>query len=533
MAIAEATAAPIDIERSVSPWLIAPVVALASFMEVLDISIANVALNHIAGALGASLDESTWVLTSYTVTNVMILPVSAWLSTVLGRRNYFQLSIIGFSLTSLLCGIAPTLGLLVLFRALQGLTGGGLQPVSQAILMDAFPPAMRGVAMAVFGLAVVFAPAIGPTLGGWLTDNFDWRWVFLINVPVGFLVSLLVQAFVKDPEYLVRERAQRRRVGIKLDGIGLSLLVVGVGFLQVVLDRGQDDDWFGSNAIVIMSATSAIAIVSFIIWEWNSDHPIVDLRLLRYRNFAIGCLQLFVLGVVVLSSVTLMPLFVQELLGYPAMQAGYVMTAGGCVMIVTMPFTGWLLSRYDGRWMMAIGFLVCGISTLKLTTLDLTASFAVLAWCWVFAQSSLAFIFIPINVMAYTGVPADKTGDISGLLNMFRNLGASVGISMATTELSRRAQYHQEILSAQTSPLNSAYRSMLQGASHAVASISNGAVETVARANAFIYQEILQQANLMAFLDDFQVIGYCALALVPLAFLMERGPTAKGPVSMH
>ena len=519
VAVADTPAAP----AGTNPWVIAPVVALAAFMEVLDTSIANVSLRHIAGTLSAAVDESTWVLTSYTVTNVMIVPVSAWLSVVLGRKNYFLLSIVGFSIASLFCGVAPTLGLLVAFRAVQGLTGGGLQPVSQAILMDAFPPAKRGMAMAVYALAVVFAPAIGPTLGGWITDNFDWRWVFLINLPVGIAVAMLVQLLVHDPEHLVQENAQRRRAGIKLDYIGLSLLVSGAGFLQIVMDRGQQADWFSSDSIIVMTIVAVLSIAAFIIWELTSDDPIVDLGMFRYRNFTIGGILMFVLGAVVLSSITMVPLFVQEVLNYTATQAGMVMTAGGCIMVVAMPLTGALVSKIDGRWIMAVGFVVFGISILYLTNFDLTTTFGRLSWSWIAVQSALGMIFIPINVLAYTKVPPNKTGDVSGLLNMFRNLGAGVGISLATTELARRAQFHQEFLSAQTSNLNPSYHDVLQGTSQALTAVSSGVGEAVQRASAVIYDQILLQANLMAFLDNFWVLGFLAMAMLPLPFLMKKG----------
>lgn len=518
---------------AVNPWLIAPIVALAAFMEVLDTSIANVALSHIAGSLAASVDESTWVLTSYTVTNVMILPISGWLSSVLGRKNYFMASIVGFTVSSLLCGLAPSLGLLVMFRALQGLTGGGLQPVSQAILVESFPAKKRGMAFAIYGLAVVFAPAIGPTLGGWITDNFDWRWIFLFKVPLGILVCMLVQKLVHDPDYLVKERAERRSKGINFDYIGLSLLVAGVGFLQVVLDRGQQDDWFGSTSIVVMAAVSVIALVAFVIWQLNSDDPIVDLRLFRYRNFAIGSLQMFTLFLVLLSSIVLVPLFTQELLGYTATDAGLVLTAGGCVMILAMPLTGVLVSKLDARWILAIGLALCGLSTLYAANFDLTTSFSTLAWNRVAFQGAMALTFIPINVIAYAGLPHEKSGAASGLINMFRNLGSSVGVSIATTLLVRRAQYHQEVLSAQANGLNPHYQTALHSLSQTMGALSTDTAQAVLRASGFIYQQIQQQATLLAFLDDFWILGLFALALAPLAFLLKKSDDVSHAAELH
>ena len=518
---------------AVNPWVIAFIVALAAFMEVLDTSIANVALSHIAGSLAASVDESTWVLTSYTVTNVMILPISGWLSSVMGRKNYFLLSIVGFTLSSLLCGLAPSLGLLVMFRALQGLTGGGLQPVSQAILFESFPAAKRGMAVAIYGLAVVFAPAIGPTLGGWITDNFDWRWVFLVNVPVGVFVWAAVQMLVRDPEYLIKERAERRRRGINFDYIGLSLLIAGVGFLQVVLDRGQQDDWFGSSSILVMAAVSAVALVAFVIWQWNSEDPLVDLRLFKHRNFAIGTAQMFTLFVVLLSGIVLMPLFTQELLGYTATDAGMVLTAGGSVMIVMMPLTGKLVNKVDARRVLAVGLALCGLSLLYAANFDLTTTFSTMALNRVAFGVSMALAFIPINVIAYTGLPQEKSGAAAGLINVFRNLGSSVGISVSTTLLARRAQYHQEVLSAQANALNSRYTDALHALSQTMGTVSSDAAQAALKAGGFIYQQIVQQATLLSFLDVFWILGVFALVLAPLAFLLEKGGDTSHAAELH
>jgi len=516
-----------------NPWVIAFVVALAAFMEVLDTSIANVALSHIAGSLGASVDESTWVLTSYTVTNVMILPISGWLSSVLGRKNYFQLSIVGFTLSSLLCGLAPSLGLLVMFRALQGLTGGGLQPVSQAILFESFPASKRGMAVAIYGLAVVFAPAIGPTLGGWITDNFDWRWIFLVKLPLGIFVWAAVRALVQDPEYLIKERAERRSKGISFDYIGLSLLVAGVGFLQVVLDRGQQDDWFGSSAILVMAVVSAVSLVAFVIWQWNSEDPLVDLRLFKHRNFAIGTVHTFALFVVLLSGIVMMPLFTQELLGYTATDAGMVLTAGGSVMILMMPITGKLVSKVDARWILAAGLALFGLSTLYAANFDLTTTFATMALNRVAFGIAMALAFVAINVIAYTGLPQEKSGAAAGLINVFRNLGASVGISISTTLLARRAQYHQQVLAAQTSTLNTPYTDALHRLSRTMGTLSSDAADAAHRAGGFIYQQIVQQATLLSFLDVFWVLGVFALLLAPLAFLLQKGGDTSHAAELH
>ncbi|MGA9854819.1 MAG: DHA2 family efflux MFS transporter permease subunit [Gammaproteobacteria bacterium] len=516
----------------INPWLVAPVVAMAAFMEVLDISIANVALQHIAGSLAASVDESTWVLTSYTVTNVIVVPISGWLSSVMGRKRYFLASIAGFTVSSMLCGLAPTLGILVLFRALQGISGGGLQPASQAILSDAFPPAKRGVAFAMYGLAVVFAPAIGPTLGGWITDHIGWRWVFLINIPVGVIVFTLVEALVQDPEYMVKARAERRRQGLRVDYIGFSLLAIGLACMQFVLDRGQQDDWFASHLILILGSVSAIGLIAFVIWELNERDPLVDLHLLRNRNFAIANLQMLALGAVLLASIVLIPIYVQELLGYTATDAGLVLTPGGLALVLFMPIMGQLVTKIDVRALIGFGFLLAGLSMLYAVNFDTTTAYSTIMWNRVIFSISLAFLFIPINVAAYAGLPIEKSSNASALINMSRNLGSSIGISLATAWLSRRAQYHQSLLVQQVNNFNPNYHQAVQGLSHLFASVSQGASQAMAKANGAIYETIVQQANMLAFLDDFKALAICALALVPLAFLLKKA-SAAGPTASH
>jgi MFS transporter, DHA2 family, multidrug resistance protein len=367
-----------------NPWLIAITVGFAAFMEVLDISIANVALEHIAGSLSASQDESTWVLTSYLVTNAIVLPISGWLASTIGRKRYFIACIIGFSITSLLCGLAPRLAMLIVARGLQGISGGGLQPNSQAILSDTFPPAKRGQAFAAYGIAVVFAPAIGPTLGGWITDNFSWRWVFLLNVPVGILLSLMAARVLADPPVLMAERKARRGAGLRLDYVGFALLVVGMGALQIVLDKGQEDDWFGSSFIVHLSIVAALGLIVFVLWELRRADPIVDLRLLADRNFAIGNLLMFMLGFALLATTTLLPLFVQTQLGYTATDAGLVMSPGGFTVILMMPAVGLLIGKVDARLLLAIGFAGSALALFSMTRFDGEIDYATIAWARVY-----------------------------------------------------------------------------------------------------------------------------------------------------
>ena len=511
-----------------SHWVIAPVVAMATFMEVLDISIANVALQHIAGSMSASVDESTWVLTSYLVTNAIILPVSGWMSSVFGRKRFYLACILGFGASSLLCGMAPNLAMLIVFRAIQGLTGGGLQPSSQAILADTFPPQQRGMALAFYGIAVVFAPAIGPTLGGWITDNFTWRWVFLINVPISILLFFLISAMIEDPPHLVAARAERLKQGFSIDYLGFGLLAVGIGFLQVVLDKGQEDDWFSSSFIATSAAVSALALVSVVIWELSRDDPIVDLGLLRNRNFAIANILLFMLGFVLLGSTTLLPEYVQELLGYTAVDAGLVMSPGGFAMLFLMPVVGRMTGKVDARYMIAFGLAVSSLALYAMTSLDITIDFWRIAIYRVFQSAGLAFLFIPINAVAYIGLPPAKNNNASALINLSRNLGGSVGIALAATVLARRAQFHQARLADHISSYSQPYLDKLHTLQAHLAAQGGAAVDALQHAEAMIAGMVQQQAQVLSFIDDFMLLAVLFAALIPLAFLLRRPPAGVG-----
>jgi DHA2 family multidrug resistance protein len=434
--------APAGPRYALNPWPIALTVTIATFMEALDSSIANVALPHIAGSLSATADQATWVLTSYLVSNGIILPLGAWLSDVMGRKRFYMTCVTLFTACSFLCGMAPTLGMLILFRVLQGVGGGGLQPSEQAILADTFPPARLGMAFAVYGMAVVLAPSIGPTLGGWITDNYSWRWIFYINVPIGIVSLLLTNHFVQDPPYLKERMAEQRRSHrrLNIDYIGIGLIVLGIGCLQVVLDKGQEDDWFASHFIVTLSAISIISIVALIVWELRQKSPVIELRLLKNFNFAAASLMMFVLGLALYAATALLPLFMQELAGYTAELAGLVLSPGGLVLIVTMPVVGRLSSHVQARWLAATGFLITGLALWHMTRLDLGANFGTYTRDYVYQRLGVAFMFIPINTLAYLDVPPGKNNQISSMINLFRNLGASVGISMVATLTQRRAQ---------------------------------------------------------------------------------------------
>src|SRR5579872_6086272 len=374
---------------AVNPWVIALVVTLATFMEVLDTSIANVSLPHIAGGLSASVDESTWVLTSYLVSNAIVLPMSGWFSSRIGRKRFYMLCVALFTCSSFLCGLAPSLGTLVFCRVLQGAGGGGLQPSEQAILADTFAPAQRGMAFAIYGMAVVVAPAIGPTLGGFITDNYSWRWIFYINVPIGIISLLLTSRVIKDPPHLSGGRHEGR---IKIDYIGLGLLAIGLGALQVVLDKGQREDWLESHMILILSIVSAAALLAVVIWEWRAERPIIDLKLFRDRSFAIGNSMMFMLGFILLGTTLLLPLFTQTMLGYTAEKAGLALMPGGFVILASMPIVGFLLGRYDPRKLMVFGLGMVSFALFYMTHFDLFIDFHTVAMARVFQGMGLAFL---------------------------------------------------------------------------------------------------------------------------------------------
>ncbi len=504
-------------------WVIAPVVALAAFMEIMDISIANVSLPHIAGALSASQDESTWVLTSYLVTNAAVMPISGWLSARFGRKRFFLACIAGFTVASLLCGLAPSLAGLVLLRAAQGAFGGGLQPMGQAILTDSFPPERRGMATAIYGIAAVVAPTIGPTLGGWITDSYDWRWIFLINVPVGIAVFGLVSG-------LVHEHAPSRDSGKQspMDWMGFGFVVLSLGCLQVVLDRGQEDDWLSSHFITVLMLVSATAFVLLIWRELKAREPLVDVRLLLDRNFAVSFVLMLMLGFMLLGSTYLIPAYTQSLMGYRAVDAGMVLTPGGFLMIALLPLVGRSLNKVDLRLLVAVGLTVGGLSLLWMTNFYLGISFGWLVFARMLQAASLAFLFIPINTMAFRDVPRNKTDNASALINLARNFGGSIGISFASTMLTRREQFHQSRIVELLQGMNPAYTEYTH---HLAAALGTtpGSQATLAA----VYQNAIQQATLLSYLDDFKVLGLVFLAMLPLLLWVRPGKGGGGAPAMH
>jgi DHA2 family multidrug resistance protein len=514
-----------------NPWLIAVVVALAAFMEVLDTSIANVALPYMAGNLGASNDQSTWVLTSYLVSNAIILPISGWLAGTLGRKRFFMSCLGVFTLSSLLCGIAPSLGFLLLFRVLQGAGGGGLQPMAQAILADTFPPQQRGLAFALYGITAIMAPTIGPTLGGWITFNYSWRWIFFINIPVGLLTWFLVRRFVEDPPYL----AKLKSAGVKLDYIGIALLAVGIGALQILLDKGQEDDWFGSQFITTLVVLSTVCLIGLVIWEWYSKAPIIDVHMFKSFNFASSSLMMFTLGIMLFSSLVLMPQFLQTLLGYTSELAGLALSAGGLVLLFEMPVMGKLTTKVQARYLIASGWFLLACSMYYSTKrIDLLISFNSAVWLRITQVLGLGFLFVPITLVAYIGIAPEKNNAVAGIINFMRNMGSSVGTSMVTTLVARRSQYHQQILVGYARPDNPNFQNSVDGLTQTLTHGGLGANEAHAQAYARIYANLQDQAGSLAYIDIFMVLAIGSAIMFFLAFLLKKNdPGGGGHVVME
>jgi DHA2 family multidrug resistance protein len=517
---------------AVNPWIIALAVTLATFMEVLDTSIANVALPHIAGSLSAGQDESTWVLTSYLVSNAIVLPLSGWLSSIMGRKRFYMSCVALFTISSFLCGFAPNLAMLIVFRILQGVGGGGLQPSEQAILADTFPPAKRGMAFAVYGIAVVMAPAIGPTLGGWVTDNFSWRWIFFINIPVGMLSLLLTSRLIQDPPYLKRRKLSETRI----DYTGLGFVALGLGTLQVILDKGQREDWFESHFIVVLSVISAASLIFVIFWEWHCKDPIVDLHLFRVRTFATANFLMFMLGFALLGTTLMLPLFMQTVLGYTAERSGLALMPGGFTIIAMLPMVGFLLSRYSPRWLMLFGLTVLSLSLFHMTTFDLGIDFRTVTMARVYQAVGLSFLFVPINTAAYAFLPREKNNAASGLMNLARNIGGSIGISFVTTMLARRAQVHQVRLVEKLNAANPQFQAILRGVTSTFsgggAGPGSGGSSALQHAYAMMQANVIRQATMLAYIDNFWLLGVVIACLIPCVFLIKK-PKPGGEIVAH
>jgi MFS transporter, DHA2 family, multidrug resistance protein len=523
-------AEPVAWRPAANPWLIAVTVSLAAFMEVLDTAIANVALPHIAGNLGASNDQSTWVLTSYLVANAIVLPITGWLVSFFGRKRFFMTCMAIFTISSLFCGIAPNLGFLLLFRVLQGAGGGGLQPMAQAILADTFPPEKRGLAFSIYGITAVCAPAIGPTLGGWLTDTASWRWIFLINLPVGILALLLVYRLVQDPPHMIR----RKRSETKLDYIGFSLLTLGVGALQIMLDKGQEDDWFGSHFITTLAIVALVCLTALVVYEWFHDDPIVDVRLFKNANFAAANLMMFMVGAISFATTVLMPQFLQTLMGYTAQSAGMVLSVAAVLLLVELPIVGRLIGPFQLRYLIAFGWFMLAIGMyISTQRIDLLLSFSSATWLRIYQYLPLGFVFVPATTAAYIGIRQDKSNAVAGLVNFTRNIGSSVGTSIVTTMIVRRSQYHQSVLTTGTG--TGRFRDAVNGLAQQLMHAGLSADSAMQQARARIYGSLQAQAAALAYIDNYWLLGVAALIMFFLSFVLKKNDPrgGRGPVSVH
>ena len=504
-----------------NPYLIAFVVSIATFMEVLDTTIANVALRHIAGGLAVGIDESTYVITSYLVANAIVLSISGWLSTVIGRKRFYMICVGTFAFASLLCGLAWSLEALVLFRIIQGLGGGGMATSEQAILADSFPPAKRGQAFAIYGVAVVVAPVIGPTLGGWITDTYSWHWIFLINVPMGLLSLFLVGMLVKEPSGAEQERKQLLKDGLRVDYIGFVLVAIGLGSLEFVLDEGQRKDWFGSNMIVGFALGSAFCLLALIPGELTREEPIVDLRLLGRRQFGSCFLVMLCTGAVLISSTQLLPQLLQAELNYTALLAGLALSPGGIVTLILMPVVGHLVSRVQPKYLIAIGGCIVAFSMWHLTGLngDITYGYAALAR--IFLSAGLPFLFLPVTTASYDGVPPDKTNQASALINVARNIGGSMGVALAQTALAQRQQFHQSRLVEHAAPSDLGYRQTIDTMTRFFQAQGSNASDAASQAVAWVGQTLQRQVDLLAYIDVFWMLSIIGLVMIPLALIIK------------
>jgi DHA2 family multidrug resistance protein len=511
----------------VNPWLIAMTVALAAFMEVLDTSIANVALPHIAGTLGASTDEGTWVLTSYLVSNAIVLPLGGWASSLMGRRNFFVFCIIIFTVASFLCGAAPSLPMLLLFRVIQGAGGGGMQPMAQAIMADSFEPHKRGQAFSVYGLVTVLAPSIGPTLGGWITDNFSWRWIFFINIPVGILAFILVTRLVEDPPWIKPDRSRLRH----MDYVGLGLLTVAMGGLQIMLDKGEENDWFASGFIQFFCALFVFGMIGLVIWEWRLKNPLMNLKLFRFKNFAICCFLMMLVGGVLNANTVLQPQFMQQLLGWTATNAGMALTAGGFALLIVMPLAGYATGKVSARTLTVVGFSMFFLTfryAAQITTLDM--SFSAASWLRVVQMLPLPFCFISITTAAYVGMPREQSNQVAGLINFARNIGGSILIAITNAQVTNRTEWHQQHLQAAMQSGSIAFQQQSQTLSGFLGSHFGGS-NGMALALANIYSQLNRQAATQGYQDVYMELSWMSLGLIALAFLLSKNRPGTGPGS--
>jgi MFS transporter, DHA2 family, multidrug resistance protein len=507
--------------KSINPWIIAISVMCCTFMEVLDTTVVNVSLPHIAGNLSATIDEATWVLTSYLVANAIILPITGWLSNHFGRKRLLMFSVVGFTASSFLCGAAPTLPLLIVFRLLQGACGGSLAPLSQAVLLEAFPPESRGKAMGFWGLGIVVAPVLGPVLGGWLTDSYSWRWVFYINLPVGILSIFMVQTFVFDPPYI-------RRSGAGVDWWGIAMLTVWIGALQVVFDKGQELDWFSSRLVNGLIATAVVFLIGFLIRELMAKHPVLNLNVFRWRSYSAGVFLMTVLGFVLYGSIVLLPIWLQTLLGYPAVNTGFTMAPRGLGSMIGMPLVGMFASRFDARKVLAGGLLLGAASTWRLSQLNLDAGFWDLFWPQAIQGFGLGMVFVPLTTIAMNPVPREQMGNATSVYNLMRNLGGSIGIAVIAMLNTRYQQRYIDILGSHVTAANPEAIQRLNAARALF--LANGSGQALAdqRAYATVFGMVERQAAMRAFVDLFQLLTIVFLLMIPLTLIMRKPKSSGG-----
>lgn len=507
---------------SYNPWLIVAMISIPTFMEVLDTSIANVSLDHIAGGLAISTDQATWVLTSYLVANAIIIPISGWLSDAIGRKRYFLLSIALFTGASLMCGLSPNLSTLVIARVLQGIGGGGLAPVEQAILVDTFPPEKRGMAIAAFAIVVVVGPVLGPTLGGYITEHASWHWVFLINVPVGIAAFFLCDLFLDEPQQVKEDRAQKLKNGLKIDYVGVILVALGLGFFELTLDRGEREDWFSSGFIIATATISALSILSLVVWELNHDDPVVDLRLLKNRTFSLTLLIMGITGLILFGTTQLIPQMLQQVLGYSSFDAGLALTFGGVATVIAVPFAGRLTGKVDVRILLGAALLVQAAALWHLSGFTADISFRDAGIARMYQAVALPFLFVPINAVAFSALKPGQTGQASALLNVARNIGGSIGISSAQTMLASAMQRHQSELVQRLNPLNPNYTDWLSKAQGAFAGVGDPTITPLA----VLYSQVQRQAAMLGFLDVFRSLMVVVLVVTPLVIFMR--PSKSG-----
>lgn len=514
-------------EKTINKWLITITVMLPTIMEIVDTSVANVALPHMQGSLNAGTDEITWVLTSYLVANAVVLPMTGWLARLFGRKRFLITCVIIFTIASFLCGAAPNLTTLIVFRIIQGAAGGALIPTSQAILMETFPPHQQGMAMAIFGIGAMFGPIVGPALGGWITDNLNWRWIFYINIPIGVIAVLMAVFFIFDPAYL------KRRGKIPIDYAGLALLTIGLGALQVVLDKGQQEDWFNSPFIITFASISALGLIALVFVELGHEHPIINLRLFKNVSFSAGNTIMFFVGFCLYSSIMLIPLFLQTLMGYNATLAGMVLAPGGIATLVTMPVVGAMLTHYDGRKIVLAGLIIGAASMFIMQQFTLEAGYWDFVWPRVILGVGLAMIFVPLTTVTLSTIAREEMGNATGMFNLLRNIGGSVGIAIAATLLARYSQFYQNSLVSNITPGNSLYQ--MEKAALKSGFMMKGIEATTAdtMSLAALYGMIRRQAGMLSYNRIFFIVGLAFLVIIPLLLLLKKQQIGKLPADIH